>query len=174
MALLIASDIHGSIEDLDHTLEAARKHRVKALLIAGDICPTDNPLFSQLLRSEIPTHVVRGNCDHQWGFSRANIPLPPLMITHQWRGRTVFMTHGDREFDLQALGVQPGDIIVTGHTHVPHLDIDTDQVIWLNPGSVSQGRSRWGATYALLDHRGATIYRLKNDSICFSLSISER
>ncbi|MFA7127720.1 MAG: metallophosphoesterase, partial [Sphaerochaeta sp.] len=77
--LLFSSDLHGSLPALKLLIVKATKIQAKALLIAGDLCPPDNPaFFLTYSNSEIPIILVRGNCDSAYDFDLAHIPLPPV------------------------------------------------------------------------------------------------
>lgn len=171
--ILIASDLHGSIQALRVLVDRALFHNPSTLLFAGDLCPSEDPLFKPLLAQLPDLHTVRGNCDSSWAYSRASLLYPPRLLFSQWEGRKIALTHGDILFDRPTLNLSEGDILITGHTHVPHLYIDEDKVVQINAGSIAQPRSRWGATYALLSKRRATIYPAAGGSPLFSLDLRE-
>ncbi|HZJ87659.1 MAG TPA: metallophosphoesterase family protein [Sphaerochaeta sp.] len=168
--LIIASDIHGSLEALEALIDAAKAHRSAALLFAGDLCPTDDPRFRTLL-SALPTHLVSGNCDSSYGFSAAGIPYPPRFLLTESFGRKILLTHGDFPFSALDFGLEAGDIIATGHTHVPHLYTDSEGMIQVNGGSVARPRSESGPTYALLFANRLAIHRLRDRRSLLSLAI---
>ncbi|MFA5448079.1 MAG: metallophosphoesterase family protein [Sphaerochaeta sp.] len=171
--MLIASDLHGSIAALRTLVDRALFHNPTALFFAGDLCPSDDPLFKPLLAQLPELHLVRGNCDSSWAYSQAGLLYPPRLLFSQWEGRKIALTHGDMFFDCSVLGLSKGDIAITGHSHVPHLYVDEDGVVQINAGSIAQPRSRWGATYALLSDQRATIYPAAGGSPLFSLDLNE-
>lgn len=51
--------------------------------------------------------------------------------------RMIFVTHGHR-FNKETLPpLQPGDILLHGHTHIPAWEPFGDDQLYLNPGSIS-------------------------------------
>ena len=166
---LITSDIHGSLRVLERLLEKARRFNAEAILIAGDLCPSDNPLFSALLHQEVPMHLVRGNCDSSYEFSNASLNLPPLVWRAPWKGRGLVMTHGDRYPSPYGLDLKKGDIFLYGHTHVPKVQLDADGILLLNPGSPTYPRTSLGPSYAILDGEGVSVRAFDDDRFLPSL-----
>ncbi|MGI6437860.1 MAG: metallophosphoesterase family protein [Spirochaetales bacterium] len=157
--LLITADIHGSTEALKEIVDIAASRKVEQVLIAGDLCPREEPVFASLL-SRLPGLVlVRGNSDASYQFAQARIHLPPLVRTLSYQGLPITLTHGHVDVPYTV-----GGIVISGHTHIPHLKKDADGTLWLNPGSPSRPRSSSGATYALIDTEGVGIHRLKTHS----------
>lgn len=158
--LLITADIHSSTTALKAITDIARSKKVKQVLIAGDLCPPTNPLFMRYL-GRLPTlTLVRGNSDNTYHFAQARMNLPPLVQTLAYQGRTITLTHGHIEVPFAV-----GGVVVTAHTHIPHLHEDEKGTLWVNPGSPSTPRSDSGPTYALLDSEGVGIYHLNDHSL---------
>jgi len=166
---LITSDIHGSLRVLERLFDKARTFNVDAILIAGDLCPPDNPLFSALLHQEIPIHLVRGNCDSSYEFSSAALPLPPLVWKTAWKGRELVMTHGDRFPSPYGLDLKKGDIFLYGHTHVPKVQQNAEGILMINPGSPTYPRTSLGPSYAILDGEGVSVRAFDDDRFLPSL-----
>ncbi|NLZ77371.1 MAG: YfcE family phosphodiesterase [Spirochaetales bacterium] len=157
--LLITADIHGSTEALKELVDIAESRRVERVLVAGDLCPREDPVFASLL-SRLPGLVlVRGNSDISRQYARTHIHLPPLVRTLTYLGRPITLTHGHVDVPYTV-----GGIVISGHTHIPHLEEDRKGTLWLNPGSPSRPRSSSGATYALIDKAGVRIHRLGDHS----------
>lgn len=172
--VLITGDLHGSIPALEAVIERTVNEGARHLIIAGDLCPGDNPLFSRLL-SEAPRPIlVRGNCDSTYAFSRAGINYPPRILQLSYQGRTILLTHGDLYVDPLHFGLGRGDIVISGHTHVPLLEYDGSLILHINGGSPALPRSRWGETYALLYEETASVHRTSDGSCCFSVALIER
>ncbi|WP_319757604.1 YfcE family phosphodiesterase [uncultured Sphaerochaeta sp.] len=161
--LLLASDVHGSIEALSLLEQRGREHQVESILIAGDLCPSGHTHFQILLRNIPHLLLVRGNCDSSYDFSNEGIPLPPQKRCIEWQGRTIFMTHGDRIHSPFGQNLKDGDIFISGHTHTPKLQRGEDGIIWVNPGSTTYPRTPLGPTYALIDEESISIRSLTGD-----------
>jgi putative phosphoesterase len=166
--LLFGSDLHGSLSALTTLLEKAEKLQASKLLLGGDLCPPENTLFKMALSNySFEILQVRGNCDNAYDFSKAQLPLPPLMHTFSFAGRTVLLTHGDRYPSPYGLGLEKGDIFISGHTHTPQLHTDAMGIICVNPGSTTFPRNILGPTYGIIDSNGIRILSLKDD-VCIT------
>ena len=143
---MIASDLHGSAYYTKMLLDAYTKENPQKLLLLGDILyhgprndlPRDyapkvvismlNPLADRLL-------CVRGNCDAEVDQMVLDFPILADYCLMFECGRTIYITHGHLCGENNPPKLQTGDILLTGHTHVPAC---TDHGFWyLNPGSVS-------------------------------------
>ncbi|MEE1013722.1 MAG: phosphodiesterase [Clostridia bacterium] len=147
MKLMIASDIHGSAAYCRQLKAAFDREQPDKLLLLGDILyhgprnplpPDYNPQEVTELLNGIREHIlcVRGNCDTEVDQMLLQFPILADYCTLFWQGKTVFATHGHR-FHPEALPpLTEGDILLCGHTHVPAC-VETDGILYLNPGSVS-------------------------------------
>jgi len=163
--LLFSSDLHGSLPALKELLEKAKKMQAKALLLAGDLCPPENPMFSLTFsNSETPIILVRGNCDSAYDFDLAHIALPPITRKLSFALRNIVMTHGDRHPSPYGFEMKKNDIFISGHTHTPKLFEDSQGIICVNPGSPTYPRTSWGPTYGVLDETGISIRNFNNDT----------
>lgn len=146
MKLMIASDLHGSAYYTKQLLQAYEREQPKKLLLLGDLLyhgprndlPRDyapkeviallNPLADQLL-------CVRGNCDAEVDQMVLDFPMLADYCVLFEQGRTIYVTHGHLFGEKNPPKLADGDILLTGHTHIPAC---TDHGFWyLNPGSVS-------------------------------------
>lgn len=150
--VLVVSDIHGSDSGVGLISNAILRMSPELILSAGDQCP--DPCRSDFYSSLV---AVRGNSDRFYEYD--NIPFPPVSREERIYGRRVVMTHGDRlwidDFDLS-----PGDIFISGHTHVPELYQDKGGRLLLNPGSPSRPRSSSGPTAASITPEGIEVFSL--------------
>ena len=165
MPILIVSDIHGSHEGIRLVKAAAERLKPEMILSAGDQCPdpSDKAFFLSLT-------AVRGNCDRFYEYD--DLPFPMQSLSIDAYGRTLVMTHGDM-LSADDFMLSQGDIFVSGHTHIPHLE-ERNGIYFCNPGSPSRPRSSSGPTAALLDENGILLLSLLNFSTISSLSFSER
>ncbi|MGN0906361.1 MAG: YfcE family phosphodiesterase [Bullifex sp.] len=147
--VFVISDIHSDGEALSFAIERAEELNSSLLLIAGDLVPS-GPHFAFLLQSApFPYVCVRGNSDSVRDFRDLSMAPPPAFTLREIFGRSAVMTHGHL-FDDYPVPLKKGDIMITGHTHVPALYEDADGVINLNPGSLSRPRGPEGPTYAVI------------------------
>lgn len=147
--VFVISDIHSDAEALSFAVRKAAELNSSLLLIAGDLVPS-GPHFATLLQNApFPYVCIRGNSDSVWNFRDLSMAPPPAFTVHEIFGRSAVMTHGHL-FDDYPVPLKRGDIMITGHTHVPALYEDKNGVINLNPGSLSRPRGHEGATYAVI------------------------
>lgn len=146
MKLMIASDLHGSAFYTRQLLEAFEAEYPDKLLLLGDIlyhgprndlpegyAPKEvisllNPLADRIL-------CVRGNCEAEVDQMVLDFPVMADYCVLLEQGRTIYVTHGHLFSEQNPPKLQPGDVLLTGHTHIPACVNHGWQ--YLNPGSVS-------------------------------------
>ena len=146
MKLMIASDLHGSAHYTKQLLDAYGQEQPDKLLLLGDIlyhgprndlpegyAPKEviamlNPLAEKLL-------CVRGNCEAEVDQMVLEFPVMADYCVLFEQGRTIYVTHGHQFSEEHPPKLQAGDILLTGHTHVPKCADHGWH--YLNPGSVS-------------------------------------
>ena len=163
MPYLIVSDIHGSDDGVDLIIQAKERFNAEGIISAGDQCPAGfNSAFWKSLIA------VRGNCDRFYEYQ--DIPFPPPSRTERIYGHRITITHGDRLW-LDDFDLSPGEIFVSGHTHVPMLE-RRNGIYVVNPGSPSRPRSSSGPTAVLFREEGLTLFSLIDFTALSSLSFS--
>lgn len=148
MKLMIASDVHGSSYYCRKMLDAFDREQPDKLLLLGDILyhgprndlPKDYaPKEVLALLNERKSHLlcVRGNCDTEVDQMVLQFPIMADYAIFYVGNRMIYATHG-HNFHKNALPpLQPGDILLHGHTHIPAWESCGDNNLYLNPGSVS-------------------------------------
>lgn len=138
--IAVISDSHGDIENI--RLFRKRLGTVDALWHLGDHAEDAEPL-SRVLNCGFVS--VRGNCDP---FSPA-----PLTYTVDWHGKRFLLLHGHtvmgRLHLLYAANEVGAAAVLYGHSHVPSIETVED-VLLLNPGSLSRPRTLKGPSIAVL------------------------
>ena len=137
LRILIMSDSHGRNENVELAIAQVREEigEFQMLIHLGDV--GDARELESL--AGVPCYIVRGNTDYDAKLLNAN------MI--EAGGHRIFATHGhlyqvDMRLDLLRFAALENDcdIAMYGHTHVPYLEEDPDEVTILNPGSISKPR----------------------------------
>jgi len=137
LRILIMSDSHGRNENVELAIAQVREEigEFQMLVHLGDV--GDARELESL--AGVPCYIVRGNTDYDAKLLNAN------MI--EAGGHRIFATHGhlyqvDMRLDLLRFAALENDcdIAMYGHTHVPYLEEDPDDVTILNPGSISKPR----------------------------------
>lgn len=146
MKLMIASDLHGSAYYTKQLLEAWEREQPDKMLLLGDIlyhgprndlpegyAPKEviamlNPLADQLL-------CVRGNCEAEVDQMVLDFPVMADYCVLFEQGKTIYVTHGHLFSEQNPPKLRDGDVLLTGHTHIPACE--DHGWFYLNPGSVS-------------------------------------
>ena len=161
MRLVIASDIHGSALYCGMLLDAFRREGADRLLLLGDILyhgpRNDLPegyapkeVCAQLRACAPAILGVRGNCDADIDQAVLDFPMMADYCLLLAGERTVFATHGHLFHREAPPPLQPGDILLHGHTHVPCWESFGEGNLCLNPGSVSLPKGDSPRGYMLL------------------------
>lgn len=141
MKILIASDIHGSAAFTEMLVARIEREAPDKTVLLGDILyhgPRNdlpegyNPKAVIKMLSPLNIVAVKGNCDGEVDDMVLNFPLSSESAFLIYGKRTVYFCHGHKT----AVAAAEGDIVVSGHTHVPECR-EENGVYYLNPGSVS-------------------------------------
>lgn len=137
LRILIMSDSHGRNENVELAIAQVREEigEFQMLIHLGDV--GDAREIESL--AGVPCYIVRGNTDYDAKLLNVNVI--------EAGGHRIFATHGhlyqvDMRLDLLRFAALENDcdIAMYGHTHVPYLEEDPDDVTILNPGSISKPR----------------------------------
>lgn len=137
LRILTMSDSHGRNENVELAIAQVREEigEFQMLIHLGDV--GDARELESL--AGVPCYIVRGNTDYDAKLLNANVI--------EAGGHRIFATHGhlyqvDMRLDLLRFAALENDcdIAMYGHTHVPYLEEDPDDVTILNPGSISKPR----------------------------------
>ncbi len=137
LRILVMSDSHGRNENVELAIAQVREEigEFQMLIHLGDV--GDAREIESL--AGVPCYIVRGNTDYDVKLLNANVI--------EAGGHRIFATHGhlyqvDMRLDLLRFAALENDcdIAMYGHTHVPYLEEDPDDVTILNPGSISKPR----------------------------------
>lgn len=161
MKLMIASDIHGSAYYCRKMLEAYKREKADKLLILGDVLyhgpRNDLPREYQpkeviAMLNEVKEEIlcVRGNCDTEVDQMVLEFPIMAEYAIITWNERLLFATHGHTFHPGNLPMLKCGDILLTGHTHVPKCE-NIGDYWYMNPGSVSIPKENSEHGYMLLE-----------------------
>ena len=94
---------------------------------------------------------VRGNCDTEVDQMVLDFPILADYCILNAGNKLIYATHGHNH-NLQALPpLQPGDILLHGHTHIPAWEAFGEGNLYLNPGSVSIPKAGSANSYMILE-----------------------
>jgi len=140
MKILVLSDSHGSRNNMLKTIALESPDWIFHL---GDNDKDCSDI--ELSYPEIPLRTIRGNCDRL----SAGLDIDEFEL----EGKRFFVTHGHlfsvksgKTKVIAAAKERGADILLFGHTHVPHHSTVDDLTV-INPGSIGSG----GKYYAVLE-----------------------
>lgn len=161
LRILIMSDSHGRNENVELAIAQVREEigEFQMLIHLGDV--GDARELESL--AGVPCYIVRGNTDYDAKLLNANV-----IEAGEHR---IFATHGhlyqvDMRLDLLRFAALENDcdIAMYGHTHVPYLEEDPDDITILNPGSISKPRQadhRYTYMVMEIDDEDEVTYKLR-------------
>lgn len=163
MKLMIASDLHGSALYVKQMLEAFDREQADKLLLLGDLLyhGPRNPLPEQYDPKAVAAMLnerkqqilcVRGNCDSEVDQMMLEFPILADYCIVAAGKRMVFATHGHHYNETTLPMLQPGDVLLHGHTHIPVLE-NRGAYILANPGSVTLPKQNSLRGYLLLEEQ---------------------
>lgn len=146
MKFFVASDIHGYPEYCEKILAAYDREGADRLILLGDLLyfgprntlyPTYDPkaVIALLNARKDELLCVRGNCDSDVDQMVLEFPILADYAVLSLGKRMVYCTHGHVYNPTHLPPLQRGDILLTGHTHVPACEMLPEGVLYLNPGS---------------------------------------
>ncbi len=180
MKIMIASDIHGDAEETARLIEVYKDSGAEKLLLLGDIL-YHGPR-NELPAGYAPKRViellngisdellcVRGNCDTEVDQMVLDFPILADYAVLYLDGLTVYATHGHKFNPTTPPPLKKGEILLTGHTHVPTVRKFGNENFYINPGSVSIPKEDSEKSYILYENREFVFYSL-DGAVCDSVS----
>lgn len=164
MKWLIASDIHGSATYCRQLLDAFDREGADALLLLGDLLyhgpRNDLPegyapktVIDLLNARREKIFCVRGNCEAEVDQMVLPFPVMADYAVIALGDRVIYATHGHKFGPDNPPPLSDGDILLSGHTHVPMdemREIPEGKIRCLNPGSVSIPKENSAHGYLIL------------------------
>lgn len=175
MKLMIASDIHGSLYYCRQMKDRYEKEQAGKLILLGDILyhgprndlPRDylpKEVIPELNEMKSELLCVRGNCDTEVDQMVLDFPILSDSMILYLQERMVFATHGHVFHENKLPPLQPGDILLHGHTHVPTAR-EIGPFLYLNPGSVSIPKEDSPHSYLVYENGVFIFKRLEDGSV---------
>ena len=170
MKLLIASDIHGAAGYCRDLLAAWDREGADRLLLLGDLlyhgprndlppdyAPKEVIALLNARRNQI--FCVRGNCD-----AEVDLMLLPFAVEDSAviaaDGLRIVAQHGHHLPSCPPIpGVRPGDVVLSGHTHIPRGET-VDGVHFWNPGSTTLPKGGFPASYGVFEAGAFRVFGL--------------
>ncbi len=180
MKIMIASDLHGSLSACRRMLDIFDASGAERLVLLGDLLyhgpRNDLPegydprgVIAALSPYAARVLCVRGNCEAE--VDQMVLPFPVLAETALLfvDGHTWVAVHGHRTDNWPV--VVPGQVVLSGHTHIPVLERDAEGVVRVNPGSVAIPKGGFPASYGMYEDGEMEIMGLWDEGEIFSLNL---
>lgn len=149
MKIGVISDTHGMNRFIDKVIPYLKE--CDLIIHAGDNF-VDSKYIHKM--TNVGMMAVRGNCDFE------NVEEE---LEFEIENKNIFVCHGDRygvKYGLEQLQKKAkevdADIVIFGHTHTPLIK-EKDNIIYINPGSVSLPRG--------VDYRSFVIIDISDDNM---------
>ena len=170
MKYLIVSDIHGSIESTEFIINKFNELNCEKILCLGDVLyhgprndlpPHYEPkkVISLLNKYADKILCVKGNCE-----AEVDQMVLDFNITDQIdlliENKKFHLEHG-HHLDLYE---GDADVILSGHTHIPKLEIIEGQA-FINPGSITIPKNNSTRNYMILDEKEITCLNMAGEVI---------
>ncbi|MCM1579494.1 MAG: phosphodiesterase [Ruminococcus sp.] len=182
MKLMFASDIHGAASCCKKMLAAFRRERADKLILLGDLLyhgprndlPRDyapKEVISLLNGAKQSLLCVRGNCEAEVDQTVLEFPVMADHLLLWLDGHTALCTHGHLLGTQRIPAPAKGDIIVSGHTHIPKAE-EKEGIFYINPGSVSIPKEGNPKSYAVYEDGSFMIKTLEGEEfMCVGIKL---
>lgn len=149
MKVLVVSDSHKDLQNIHTVIRTIGLSNIDLLLHCGD--HADDAIRLKNIYSQLTIDYVYGNCDGlSYGTNRQKVI--------EIGGVPVFLTHGDKhnvksgDYDELFIEAQAYEskVALCGHTHCAYFR-KKEEIILLNPGSISLPRDSHYPSYGILD-----------------------
>ena len=180
MRYLVLSDIHGGSEELKLALRFFQIFNCDFLILLGDLLnhgprnklpASYDPMNVGNLLNQFKEKIIsiRGNCDSEVDGMVFDFPCNAaygyLVVSTSKRIKKIFLTHGhlhkiETKEQISKLGLNEGDIVLSGHTHVSGIFFKESGVININPGSISIPKGGTQKGFALISENAIELYNL--------------
>lgn len=180
MRYLVLADIHGGSEELKQALRFFQIFNCDFLILLGDLLnhgprnklpASYDPMNVGNLLNQFKEKIIsiRGNCDSEVDGMVFDFPCNAaygyLVVSTSKGIKKIFLTHGhlhkiETKEQISRLGLNEGDIVLSGHTHVSGIFFKESGVININPGSISIPKGGTQKGFALISENAIELYDL--------------
>lgn len=175
MKIVFLSDIHGSRGAAEKGRSLLAQENADAVAVLGDVLyhGPRNPIpedydpkgVAEIMNSmKNKITAVRGNCDAEVDQLLIEYPMmSDYSIIYDGK-RRIFLTHGHIFGPQNLPPLAEGDIIASGHTHIPVAD-KKDGIYHFNPGSITLPKGGFAPSYGLYDGTTLAVKSLDGEII---------
>lgn len=161
MKWMIASDIHGNADSCEKMIRRFEEEKADRLVLLGDLLyhgprnevtegyqPKTVAGMLNGIREKLLC--VRGNCEAEVDQMMLDFPVMAEYALLDTGKKMIFATHGHVWNEDHLPPLQPGDVLLHGHTHIP-LHTERNGILCVNPGSVTISKNGSPLGYMILE-----------------------
>ena len=175
MKILFISDIHGITDNLNVIEKKITEENIDKLVCLGDLYYTgptyegnnkinSKGVFEFLMKYNDILICMMGNCDSKVDIKASDFPISNGVSLINTDGLDIYITHGNEySFEKNKKFNRKG-ILVYGHEHIPYIK-KSENMIYINVGSISLPRNNNNPTYAIYENKNITIYDINYNKI---------
>ncbi|MDR2820872.1 MAG: phosphodiesterase [Desulfovibrio sp.] len=160
MTTLVFSDVHGSLSAARQMVALIERYAPGTVILLGDmlyhgprnrlpggydpgtVCGVLAPYAERII-------AIKGNCDSEVDEVVLPFPLAPVFSWVIDGNLRIFATHGHRFGPHNLPPLAPGNVLLSGHTHVPMGTTTPDGIHLCNPGSFAMPKEGSPPCYGL-------------------------
>ena len=171
MKIIFISDIHGIKTNLELIDKKIKYEKFDKLVVLGDLFYNyhDNTkdfdiyyVREFLERYKDKIICITGNCDSDNDLEFLSFPIISSLEHLSVDNLDIYLTHGhiynDNNWDKH------NTILIFGHYHIPFIKKENN-IIYINPGSISLPKRDYKPSYLVYENRKFTIYDIENSII---------
>lgn len=170
MKILIVSDIHGNSERFKQVVDFMLSEEIDQMIILGDLFNnyyelnvSTKEISNLLWKIASKVIIIAGNCDSI--YDQKFLPVNFLNYYQmEIKGQKTVFFHGHL-----LPPVDDYQIYCQGHTHVSRLEM-INNIIYVNPGSLSRPRDYTIGTFGVISEQSITIFDL-NYNVIYEMMI---
>ena len=176
MKLIVISDIHGIMTNLEHIRKRFYELECDKLIVLGDLFNgpktlNTNKEFVKDFLNEFSNDIIvmKGNTDSESDFNCLNFNVYGDLYSEKIDSLMFYFNHGNM-YNYDNLQEIKNGILIYGHEHIPYIR-KKDNVLCVNPGSISLSRSSFLESYLYYENGKFIIYDVEDNIICEYLLI---
>ena len=168
MKIIFISDIHGIKTNIELIEKKIKYEKFDKLVVLGDLFynyynslkDCDVSYIKDFLeRYKDIIICLRGNCDFDNDLEILSFPIISPLEYLAVDNLDIYLTHGhiynDNNWDKY------NTILIFGHYHIPSIKKENN-IIFINPGSISLPKKDYKPSYLVYENRKFTIYDIEN------------
>ncbi len=176
MRIIFISDIHGIAKNLDYIKKRFYEFNCERIVVLGDLfygySNLVNDNYSDVLDflNQFKDKIIcmKGNCDTNNDLEKCNFIVHEGLFKTKIDNHDFYFNHGNL-YNYNNLGEISDGILIYGHEHKPYIR-KKNNVLCINPGSISLPRGNFNESYLFYDNGKFVIYDI-NDNVIDEYSL---